>query len=89
MSDLLDSTPDDWTVEQNVVFSRLYRHMVSNQAVFAHPEAPTLTAPHWQTICWNASWMAASFVNMAQAPFVHVDEDGTVLGAEVPAGEMQ
>lgn len=89
MSDLLDSTPDDWTVEQNVVFSRLYRHMVSNQPVFTHPDAPKHEDAHWKTVCWNASWMAASFMNMEQVPFIHVDEDGAVLGAEVPAGEMQ
>jgi hypothetical protein len=89
MSDLLDDTPDDWTLAQNVVFSRLFRHMIGNQAVFTHPDAAEIEPDHWRTVCWNASWMAASFINMEQVPFTHVDDDGNILGAEVPVGEMQ
>lgn len=76
-----DRTPEDWTEEQNALFDRLYRHMLANQDVFVHPEAPSVDGAHWKTTCWNAAWMAVMFSSNC-LPIVCVDEDDRVIAFE-------
>ena len=55
---------DKWSRQAQKVFNLVYRSMrPSNQHVYHHPEAPMLAARHWQTVRWNASWIAADAVD--------------------------
>lgn len=83
----MSMTPDNWTNEQNTLFARVYRHMEANQLVFTHPKAARVTNEHWQTTCWNAAYFAAACVEDEDA-WIHVNEEGDVLGAEVHLGAM-
>lgn len=74
-------TPEGWTDEQNAVFSRMYSHMLDNQPVMTHPKADTIPQEHWNTVCWNAAWMAV-ILNAGCAPIEHIREDGRTLAVE-------
>ena len=77
-----DDIPDDWTDQQRAIFNRVYRHMLSNQTAFVHPQASRVEDEHWSTTAWNAAWFAAHVVNN-EAPFiVHSTDDGSVFAAE-------
>lgn len=81
------TTPTDWTPEQRVLFSRLFRHMADNQAVLTHSEAGPMPMDHWYTIAWNAAWMAAHMAGPnRESPLQHVDADGVTMAIEVLAG---
>lgn len=56
------SLPDDWTDEQREVFGKVYRFMQLNQDTHCHPGMLTLSDEHWQTICYNSAFLAASVV---------------------------
>lgn len=53
--------PDDFSEEQAELFSRMYRFMLMHQHDIKHPAAPSLSDEHWQTICHNTSYLAATF----------------------------
>lgn len=55
-------TPEHWTAAQISVFTRTCRFMAQNQFAFHHPGAPLLSVEHWQTVCHNAAWIAAEFL---------------------------
>jgi hypothetical protein len=86
---MADETPEDWTDEQRNLFSRLWRHMETNQHLFTHPQAPRVTAEHWRITCWNAAWLATEFSDPEFGTAIHVDENGNVEGREIPKGAMQ
>lgn len=75
-------TPDDWTPEQQVLFTRMLRHMELTQAMFTHPKAAPIPAEHWSTIAWNAAWTAAHFAGEDAGLLVHCDEEGNELARE-------
>lgn len=52
-------TPDDWTDQQNNLFSRLLRFTSENQKHFMRPGCHIPQAD-WDVLCWNLSWMAAA-----------------------------
>ena len=56
------ATPDHWSISQIAVFTRTYRFMLQNQFAFHHPGAPILSDEHWGTVCHNAAWTAAEFM---------------------------
>jgi hypothetical protein len=75
-------TPEEWTAEKKVLFTRMYRHMVNNQDVFKHPGAPRLSDEHWNTVAWNVAWVGAEFSDPSFGMIEHVDEDGNILAVE-------
>lgn len=82
-------TPDDWTPEQNAMFSRMFRHMLEAQPMFTHPDAPRVADEHWETTCWNAAWFAVACGEDA-GTWVHLDsESGDVLAVETPRESFQ
>jgi hypothetical protein len=81
--------PDDWSPEQNRVFSRLLRHMEANPAVFTHPDAEPMSAEHWHTVAYNAAWTAAHLMDPDAPYLVHANEEGDLLGAEATPESMQ
>ena len=57
-----DELPEDWTDEQLAVFGKVLRFMLSNQSLHCHPDMPNVDPEHWQTICHNSAFLAASIV---------------------------
>lgn len=60
-----------WSNTARRVFNRLYDEMrPSYQRIFTHPKMLLLPREQWQTIRWNAAWMAASAVDNQLKPVV-------------------
>jgi len=47
-----------WVPLQQAVFNRMYRKM-KEQTLLIHPETHPLHPVEWDTIRWNAAWLAA------------------------------
>ena len=47
-----------WTLQARYIFNLVYLH-ASDQAMFKHPDAPMLPWNQWETVRWNAGWVAA------------------------------
>ena len=82
-----DGLHPDWSDEQKAYFWRIYRHMIRNKAMFAHPSAPEVEDGHWVTTAWNSAWVAVA-VHAGCEPMEHIDEDGRTLAAE-DVGRLQ
>lgn len=52
-----------WSDKARQVFNQLFETMQANQALFVHPEAVEVPGEQWETVAWNASWMAADAVD--------------------------
>jgi hypothetical protein len=50
-----------WSGVGQVVFNAVYSTMLDNQDLFLHPKADTIPNEHWNTVCWNAAWVAADY----------------------------
>ena len=48
-----------WSDQAKTIFNKTYEFIIKNQSVMKHPKGPTLHADHWETISWNAAWIAA------------------------------
>lgn len=68
--------------QQDCLFNRMYRHMLLNQRVFTHPDTPAIPDEQWQTLCWNAAWVARHFSEPDSALLMHVDDNERVIGME-------
>jgi hypothetical protein len=83
-------TPDDWTDEQNRVFTRVHRFMSENPAVFMRPGEPLLSAETWGTLAWNAAWFSAqALIDDELLTIVASDDDETVLASERETAMVQ
>lgn len=49
-----------WDVRGHQTFNMVYSTMRANQDLFRHPEAMRQSRTHWQTVCYNSAWTAAS-----------------------------
>lgn len=77
-------TPEEWTEEQNSLFTRLHKMVSETQSVFMHPDAPRLGDKEWATVAWNVAWTAAHMLG-SDDPMVFVDADsGEELAIENP-----
>lgn len=47
-----------WNQQARFIFNYVYTSL-GDQAIIVHPEASIIPQPHWQTIKWNAAWLAA------------------------------
>jgi hypothetical protein len=72
-----DRLPDDWEPEQNRVYHEVYALALTNQCYFKHPGAELATDAHWQTICHNFAFMAATASGGDSLTIV--SEDGDLL----------
>ncbi len=52
-----------WSPQARHVFNMTYEGMNTNQLVMTHPHAEKIPHYQWQTICWNAAWVAANAVD--------------------------
>lgn len=89
---LLGATPDEWSDAQRALFSRMFRHMNEQQAMFTHPDATTVESDHWQTTCWNAAWVATVMSASEEGAFmVHVaaEDHSEVLAIERTSETLQ
>lgn len=48
-----------WNKAQRSRFNEVYSAMKISPSLFTHPDAVTIPADQWITICWNAAWVAA------------------------------
>lgn len=48
-----------WSQRGRMVFNYTFAVMRPSQTVMTHPKAPKLPKPQWQTVAWNAAWIAA------------------------------
>jgi len=48
-----------WSPRAQAVFNNVFRTM-KDQIVFVHPETHPLHPEEWDTIRWNAAWLAAN-----------------------------
>ena len=52
-----------WNANARNVFNTLYQTMRDGQEIYnARPKAPQLPRDAWNTVAWNAAWIAASSV---------------------------
>jgi hypothetical protein len=80
----MSDTPEEWTEEQNTMFVRLYRFLMANQYAVRHPRSPEIIQEHWQTICHNAAWSAAEFMDTDELTII--DSDTEEVLAQSPRG---
>lgn len=66
-----------WNEAQRRIYGRVYRFMVLNQRSACHPDQAHLPADQWDTICHNAAWLAAEFIEAGEITFR--DMDGEVV----------
>lgn len=78
------STPEEWTAEQNAMFVKVYRFLIANQPAVKHPSAPMASEEHWQTICHNAAWTAAEFMDTDDLRVIDLDTEEVL--AQSPQG---
>ncbi len=51
-----------WTPEGRQLFNEIYKvFRVQNNV--NHPEATKIPQAHWETLRWNAAWLAASLIS--------------------------
>jgi len=72
--------PDEWTEEQREMFSHVFRFMLMNQRAIKHPESPDLQDEQWRTICHNAAWAAAEFMECDELTITDLDT-GTIMAS--------
>jgi hypothetical protein len=48
-----------WSGQARDLFNSMYETMKKNQSLFHHPDQEHLPKKHWETVCWNAAWIAA------------------------------
>jgi len=70
--------PQDWTDEQGELFALVYRFMAANQDAFRHPHTSELPVEEWNTICHNAAFTAAEFMETDDLTVSDI-ETGAVL----------
>lgn len=51
-----------WDDRQRSMFNMMNEFLLDHQEIMNHPEAPVLHPKHWDTIAWNAAWMAADYL---------------------------
>jgi len=51
-----------WSAVARHTFNELYSSMKKNQILFLHPKQGALTRQKWQTVAWNAAWVAADAI---------------------------
>ena len=52
-----------WSPVARKVFNEVYGTMNKNQWTFLHPKQDKLSARMWNTVAWNAAWIAADAVH--------------------------
>ncbi len=48
-----------WSNTARRVFNETYGTLRDNQRIFLHPKQDALTTAKWNTVAWNAAWIAA------------------------------
>lgn len=51
-----------WGNKAKDVFNTVYATLKGEQAIVSHPKMPSVKEAHWNTIAWNAAWIAADAV---------------------------
>ena len=54
-----------WTDHARDLFNTLY-DMMADQGLFTHPDMKRIVSQHWDTIRWNAAWMAVSAASISE-----------------------
>jgi hypothetical protein len=54
-----------WTPEARAVFNEVNGRMRDNQKLVTHPDAKAMPPAQWETIAWNAAWLAADAATAA------------------------
>lgn len=52
-----------WNQVQRQLFNDTYSYIRNNQPLFMHPKGRKLNEDHWNTVAWNAAWIAADNLN--------------------------
>lgn len=79
--------PDDWTEEQNAIFTRVYKFLIANAAAVQHPRAAPVAVEHWQTIAHNAAWVAAELRDCEEVRILDGDTE-EVIAASPTSGTL-
>jgi hypothetical protein len=48
-----------WNDAARAVFNETYYTILHNPDVMTHPKQKKIPAEHWNTLAWNAAWVAA------------------------------
>jgi hypothetical protein len=54
------NAPKSLTPSAENIFYTVYEQMINRQIKIKHPEQPVIEQRHWQTICYNAAFIAAA-----------------------------
>lgn len=69
---------DRWTEAQKRIYGRVFRFMQANPKAQCHPDTAPLPDNEWETICHNAAWLAAEFLEEGELKIVD-SETGDVV----------
>lgn len=68
---------EDWDEAQRELYIRMLRFMLDNQELCKHPATAKLPDEQWETICHNASTLAADLIDGGNLAIC--DDDFSVL----------
>lgn len=77
----MSDTPEDWTDEQNAMYVKLYKFMLTNQDAIRHPKSSELPHEEWQTICHNAAWGAAEFLDTDDLTIIDTETEQVIAAS--------
>ena len=52
-----------WNETSRKLFNSLYTTFAENQKIITHPETQEIPEIEWNTVAWNAAWLAADACN--------------------------
>lgn len=73
-----------WSGQSQSMFRDMYEFIDANQTIFSHPKMIEMPKEYWNTIAWNAAYMAAEFVRLHAKEQNGKEEEA---GRSTPSGE--
>lgn len=74
-----------WTDEQKRIYGRVFRFMSANATSMRHPQSADIPADQWETVCHNAAWLAAEFLEPGDLVIRDVDTDEVIASTNAGA----
>jgi hypothetical protein len=74
----MNDLPDDWTDEQQDLFTKVYKFMLVSQGAMTAPEASPIGDRDWGCICFNAAFTAAELLVNESLRIIDLDTEQTL-----------
>jgi hypothetical protein len=73
--------PDDWSEQQKSIYTKVFKFMVTNRDGCVHPSSTEIPHEHWNTICHNAAYLAAEFLDCETLTILDSDTNEVVASS--------